>query len=244
MNQRRTYRRGGCLVTGLVTVVVLIVVAALVVKFYVMPRVSGWIADGTRLILVEAVKEMHLPVNQESAIIKDIDRVTEDYKAGRITLDQLSNIFDELAQTPLLHMGVVHMIETHHIARSGLSEEKKQEAALAVQRFARGMYEKKLPENAVDQIQAPVFTTDQDGDRVFKDTLTDEELTALAEELKAKADEAGVANEPFKIDFATEFHKAIERALSNAGAADGVGDPAPIQPPAQPPAPEEASPAA
>ena len=216
MHLLKDVRRGGCLVKGLVILVVLVIVVALVIKFWVIPKAAGWIADGARYVLVEGVKEMRLPSAQESRIIQDIDRVTNEYKAGRITTEQLAHILEEIDQSPLLHMGAVYMIQALHIDRSGLSDAQKEDATRAVQRFARGIYEGQLPGSAMEQLQAPIYTTDQDGHRHVKETLTDEELLALVDELKQKADEAGVPDEAFEFDIAEEFHQAINRALNQA----------------------------
>ena len=62
-----------------------------------------------------------------------------------------------------------------------------------------------------------ISTKKPDGNREFKQKLTDDELRAFIEAVTQTADEAGVPAEVPEIDFADEFDKAIDEALDEFG---------------------------
>ena len=67
------------------------------------------------------------------------------------------------------------------------------------------------------------------GQREFKQKLTDDEVRAFVDAAKQAADDAGVAEEVPEINFADEFDKAIDEALGETAmpaAAPDVVEPA------------------
>ena len=107
---------------------------------------------------------------------------------------------------------MVYVAEEQYINPSDLSDEEKADALLTLQRFARGVFEKSIPQKALDEITAPIKVGPV-GQQELKETITTDELKALIEAARARADEAGVPNEPFEVNIADEIDKAIDAAL-------------------------------
>lgn len=105
--------------------------------------------------------------------------------------------------------GVSLFVKRVYIRDSGLDEAEKEAAHIEIQRFARGVIDESIPEEKREAIFDMISTMDPQGNRQFKQKLTDAELRAFIE----AADEAGVPTEVPEINFADEFDKAIDEAL-------------------------------
>ena len=100
-----------------------------------------------------------------------------------------------------------------YLRDSGLSEEELAAADLAVQRFARGVIDKSIPEAKREELLDMVSDKDSQGRREFRKSLTDDELRAFLAGITEAADEAGVPEEVPEINFADEFDEAVDMAL-------------------------------
>ena len=78
-----------------------------------------------------------------------------------------------------------------------------------MQRFARGVYEKKIPTDAVDEVMKPIAETRQNGGWKTKENPTRMELDQFIANCKARADAAMIPNEPFDLNIAEELTKVI-----------------------------------
>src|SRR5262245_40102612 len=147
----RAFRPGkvhvGCLVA-------IAVVLALIVGVVIWIAVSwkGWVAEIGRASVTQMVQDSQLPPDQKSSIIARVDKLTDDFKAGRVNGDQLARVVEELTKTPLLHLGFVYILDQKYIAPSSLSKEEKDAGRIELQRVARGVFEEKIPRKVVDDI--------------------------------------------------------------------------------------------
>ena len=178
---------------------------------YVNARQFG--ADLSRKVIVDVVEQSELQEKDKRVVVAQVDRVAEAYKAGRISLEDVGRVMQELAESPLFVTAMVEAVEAQYVAPSGLSEEEKAEARLTLERVARGVYEETIPPESLDPALDPISTKDAQGNRQLKDRITDAELRDFLARSKQIADEAQVPEEPFQIDIAQEFKKAVDRAL-------------------------------
>lgn len=187
--------------------------------YYVINNVENIAAEGARMIAVAVINDSDLTDEQKQGMIGHIDGLTQDYKDGKITMDDLERVATEVTDGPLIYVGTVIFVETQYIAPSGLSTEEKEEARLNLQRFARGIYEKSIPQTAVDSAITPLQETKPDGSTELKQPgkATDEELRAFLANVEQEADAAEIPNEPFDVDIVKEFGDAIDRALGRRG---------------------------
>ena len=215
----------GCLVLGLL-------LAAILITVYV--KRKNIVAAAGSAVLTEVVKKSGLPEDQKARIIESVDRLADDYKGGRITTEQLGQVAEALAESPVLPLGLLYSVGKDHLNRSGLSEAEKAAGRLEIQRFSRGAVEGKIAAEDVVTIVEPVQEPDEEAENIIKEEIADEDLRTLLAAAKAKADEAGIPIEPYEVDFAAEVQKIIDEVL------EGKKEPAeaePSQTPA-PPAPD------
>jgi hypothetical protein len=214
MMETRQSNTGRNLLLGCLGVILLVIVVGIIAGIYVARNARQWVGDGMHTAGVAMIKDSNLPDDQKERIILQIDELHQGFLAGVITFEQLGQVFAEIAESPLLPMGLVWAMDAKYVEPSGLDDQAKADARLQLQRFARGVYEEQLNETDVDEVIEPYSTVAPDGSRELKEQLTDEELNALIADVKQRADSAGISNEPFDVDIAAEVEKAIDEALA------------------------------
>jgi hypothetical protein len=187
--------------------------AVVIGGWYVASHFKQVASNVGRGFAVKIIEESNLPADQKKGITAHIDRVMEDYKAGKISDDQLGQIMEQIVKSPVLVVGIVYAAQEKYVKTSGLSAEEKTAAERTLQRLGRGAYEKKIPEDVFKKIMQPMMTTDANGKEQLKEKVTDDELRQTLALAKAEADKAGVPDEPYMIDISAEIGKAIERGL-------------------------------
>ena len=192
----------------------IIILVAVAGGIYVAKNWKAWSADAMVAVCDNAVKESELPDDQKAAIKGHIDRLATGFKNGDVSVEQLGQVLKELAEGPILPLGLVYAVEKHYVLVSALTEAEKKAASLSLQRFARGVVEKKINQGAINEVTAMIQEPGDDGDKQIKEKLTKEELTAFLAAVKGKADEAKIPMEPYKVDIAAEIGKAVDAALA------------------------------
>lgn len=171
-------------------------------------------ADSARDALVEVIEESAIQKDEQQEMIVQIDRLAEGFKAGSVGYGAMAQILTELAEGPVMAVLAVIALETNYVLPSGLSEEEKAGAHLTLERVARGLVEETITEEDLDHVLEVVSIREgEDGERVLKDELTDEELREFLIRARALADTAGVPEEPIEVDLGDALREAIDRAL-------------------------------
>jgi hypothetical protein len=85
---------------------------------------------------------------------------------------------------------------------------------LALQRYSRGIVERTIQRDQVDETLSQIQEQDKKGNRKLKTTLSTEELETLIAQVKQQADDAGVPNESYQVNLAHEVRIAIDRAMA------------------------------
>jgi hypothetical protein len=202
-------------VLGVLALVVLLMCGGLAaVAYYAYVNAKQFGADLSRNVIVNVIEQSELQEKDKRAVVAQVDRVADAYKAGRISLEDVGRVMQELAESPLFVTAMVEAAEAKYVAPSGLSDEEKAEARLTLERVARGVYEKTIPPESLDPALDPIATQDAQGNRQLKDRITDAELRDFLARSKQIADQAQVPEGPFQIDIAEEFKKAVDRALA------------------------------
>jgi len=122
-------------------------------------------------------------------------------------------VLRNLGESPLFALAMVYGAEKKYVEPSGLSDQEKKDARLALQRAARGVYEKTISQNSIQRAMDRISTAGPNGERQLKERITDDELKAFLKDLKDLADKAEVPEEPFEVDIGEEFKKAVDKAL-------------------------------
>jgi hypothetical protein len=211
-------RRSGwtaCLIGCLVIAVIGVCVCGGVVWYFYanVGHFKSLMADAARQAIVSGIRESELEESEKQAIIAQVDRVIDQYKAGDISLQQLQQVMEQLAESPLMGAIVVFSVEANYVEPSGLDEEEKQQARRTLQRVLRGVTEEKIRMEELEPAMEHVTVQRAGGSRELKQSISDEDLRAFLSDLKEKADQAEIPDEPFEIRISDEFRKAVDRAL-------------------------------
>ncbi len=207
----------GCLIVTLICLAILVIGGT-----YLALNYRSLAARGAAYLVKKTIEASELPADQKQALISRVDRLRDDFLAGKVSDEQLKRILEEIVEGPLLPVGVVLFIEQQHVAPSGLSDQEKQDARLTLQRLARGVIEKKIPYANLDPLFAAISTTDGKGHRELKKKLTDTELRDFLTLARHEIEAAKVSEEPLKIDLAKELDEAIDRAMQEPGTGAGA----------------------
>ena len=209
----------GCAIAGIgcAVIVVLGLIAAVLVGFWVAKNARELGTDLAVSAMKEGLNELEVPDDQRKRMHARIDDVGQQFKDGKLELQQVGAIFEKLSKSPILPAGVSLFVKRVYIRDSGLDEEEKAAAHIAIQRFSRGVIDGSIPEAKREAVLDMISTKDMNGNRQFQQKLTDDELRAFIKAVTETADEAGVPPEVPEINFADEFDKAIDEALDEFG---------------------------
>lgn len=201
----------GCLIAIAVSLLIVIGVGV-----WIALSIKGWAAWGMKTAAVSMVNESQLPAEQKAAITTRVEQVTADWKAGKITNDQLGHIMEEITEGPILPLGLVGLADQMYVEPSALTPEEKAAGRRSLQRFARGVIEETIKKDAVQELLDIVSFKNPGGGTQMKQTLTPAELQSLLTAAKTHADKANVPDEPYTINYAGELDRAVQRAMEKA----------------------------
>lgn len=170
-------------------------------------------ADFTKQVAADAVAKSSLPAEDKARVLKRINQLADDFQTEKVSFEQLKQVFQKVAESPLLPLGMVMAADEKYLKPSGLSNDEKDEGRRTLQRLARGAFEKRIPQNDTQEVMKLVMERQPDGSERLKQQLTDDELKAFLEKAKEKADAASVPDEAFEVNIADELEKAIDQVL-------------------------------
>jgi hypothetical protein len=181
--------------------------------------VGTWIVvkkspDWVRNAVVSGIEGSDLPADDKRVVTEQVDRVVAEYKAGRITMQQLSEIGKELSESPLVTLMMAMSAEEAYIEPSGLPDEEKEQAKRTLQRVARGVFEEQIDAEELNTALDYISTQEPNGGRQFKNPVADEDLRQMLAECKRLADDTGIPDEPYQVNVGAEFKAAVDRVLS------------------------------
>ena len=179
---------------------------------------KDWAADFGKQVAADAVSKSSLPAEDKARVLQRINQLADDFKAGKVSTQQLGKVMEQIAQSPLLPLGMVMAADEKYLKPSSLSDDDKESGRRTLQRLARGAFEKTIPQNETQEVMKLVMEPQPGGGERLKEHLTDAELKAFLDKAKEKADAANVPDEPFEVNIADELEKAIDKVLKPQGA--------------------------
>jgi hypothetical protein len=205
---RNPGNRGGALKIILI-ILGAIFVLLLACGIYVGTHWKGWAASAASMATQQLVRDSGLPEDQQTSILADIRKLGDDFQTGKISTQEMGRITQAIANGPLIPLAGVQAAKHKYIDPSDMEKEEKDAAILALQRFARGVTEKKISKEEVDDVVKPVSELMPNGRWKLKDHPTRMEIDQFIENVKARADKAEISNEPFDLNISEELRKAI-----------------------------------
>ena len=163
-------------------------------------------------VAAQIIRDSGLPTDQRESILTEIKQLGDDFKSGKVSMEQLAKIAQEIADGPLIPLAGVQAARQKYVEPSEMTQAEKAEAILSLQRFARGVHEKKIRKNEIDDVVKPVSDIGPNGRWSLKAKPTRMEIDQFIANVKARADEAKIPNEPFDLNIAEELKKAIHGA--------------------------------
>lgn len=215
----RTYRRRalpvrrGNLLVGCLAVLGVVAVLAVVGGVIVYMNWKGWTASAMNAGMKAAVAETNLPADQVGRINTQVDQLTAAFEAGDITFEDLANVVQALENHPLLAVGLLEYIEYSSLRVSGLTDEERAAGTLATQRLQRGMIEQGLTMKDIESVLEPVSQRGSDGDLQPLQNPTAPQVRLYIDAARAKADDLGIADEPYDVDVAEQIERLINDTL-------------------------------
>jgi hypothetical protein len=179
------------------------------IGIYVAMHWKGWAADVANAAAQEIVSDSGLPEDQKQSILADIRQLGDDFKTGKISMEQLGHVAKAITDSPLLPLAGVQAVRTKYIESSNMTAEEKAAAILTMQRYARGVHERKISTDQLERDSAPIAVKKNEHNWQLKENPTPMEINEFLANAKRRADEANIPNEAFDLNIAEELRKAI-----------------------------------
>ncbi|MEM9374547.1 MAG: hypothetical protein AAGA55_12970, partial [Planctomycetota bacterium] len=212
----RAERRGSWLVgCGVVLAVIVIILTGL--GIFIGLNARGWAADGMEAMAVGLIEEAPIDETERAETIEVVETFVQEFRDKKISFAELGRIMEELPESPLLPAGVAMGIGTAYFSESGLTEEEQADGQRQLARFAFGIADGTLEDSDLIEVLQPLKARatdtqafvlnlpDQSNVRIKNpEIVTDDELRAFIEAVRAKADERELPAEPPAFDLSGE----------------------------------------
>jgi hypothetical protein len=168
------------------------------------------------------IDDSALPAQEKVEINEQVDRLATAFRENRISMEQWGEFMNNMAQSPLMTSLVASAVEQMYFAKSGLSAEEKEAGNITLQRFLRGIVDKKIDQRGIDAAMAHVATRRSNGGWEIRQNVSDPELRAFLDTAKSEADKAGIEATPPDFDPSEEFKRIVDEVMQQPS---GEGEP-------------------
>lgn len=187
------------------------VVAIGIGSFYVASNARPFAAKAVVTGIESVVAETDLSEEQKNQIVVRVEELGEDFAAGNLTLEELGQIGQEIAESRTIIAGGVEFIVRKGIEdKAELDEEQSAQVKLLVQRLAGGIAEEKLEKDDFEPLMEIVLVKTGESSYEVRDDLSKEDVTKFLVELEKMVDEAEIPNEPYEVDIASEIDRIVD----------------------------------
>lgn len=214
-SQRRRSWFGSCLIgCGIVFAIALALGLVAIVWLW-----NNWrdLAARAGSSIAQQIEASALDPQEKAELKVQLERVTEAFREGRLSLRQVGEIFERLAQSPLMTSLMATAAERQYFANSGLSEEEQAEGRRNIQRFVRGIIDDKIDEAQMDAVLMHIADRQGDGEWRLRQKVSDEDLRKFIAAAGEAADVAEVPPELPAIDPSDEVKKIIDEVMFPGG---------------------------
>ena len=203
----------GCLFYGLIGCGILLLVSLILAgvgSFLAYKYGKSFVTDVAVKAINEGIEDSDLPAEEKVAIKAEIQQIGDDFKGGKITLEQMGAMIEGIAQGPIGPYIMCRVLEISYLERSGLSQDEKTAAKRTLNRVMRGVIEGSIQSSELEPIGRKIMKNADSKNPKLKEKLTDEELRAFLAECKQLADEKKVPDEDFKVELSKELRRIAE----------------------------------
>jgi len=228
---RMPIARRGNLLVGCGVVLLVFILLLGIGTYFVMTNWRGWTASTSTKVIDKMLTESNMDPVEHAEIMVHVEGLMQRFEDKDITVDQLGNVVEKLAKSPVIPAAMVLGIDSYYFEQSDLEQAEKEQGRTDLARFIEGLFGKSIEPNAMNDVLAPVVTNTPDDNDIrlnltidpnngrtitalrSADEVTSDELRELISIAKAKADEAEITQTPAEIDLSDEIEKAIGIAL-------------------------------
>jgi hypothetical protein len=164
-----------------------------------------------------------LSEDQKKRITADVTRLTTETQEGRVSDEQSRTIRDRLFDGPFMDLLQVEVVRARAAKLFEADAKRKQRNMLALDRFERGIRERKFSQEQMDKVMAKVARKNDKNHREITGTVTDGQTKAFITAAGLQAEQAQIPAKSYQADLAAAFHSAIAGVLWQ-GTATGPGD--------------------
>lgn len=192
-------------------------------------KLKAMASDGVTEIMANGIRDTDLTDEDKAALIARIELMGEEFKAERLTFDDIEAIGKVLAESPVLPVGMVAGMNKAYIDSSDLTDDEKSAARRLNDRLARGLYDRRIKPEELQPVLDPIsepgkksmqIERDSDGNPTGLDInlrppemVSADDLRAYMAQAESLLEQKAIADEPFEIDLIEEFDKAVESAI-------------------------------
>ena len=206
------------LATGILVAIIAVFLVFAAAGVYAVKNRHIWIAHGITAAMNAVINKSGLPAKEKSQVTEIIYRINQGYLKGEITTAELGLIFEGMAKSPALTIGLVNEFEQSYVVPSGLSRAEKLAAKTHLNRMARGLSSGKIGWEITETILTGISDPGDDGVYHLKGPgkVTDTEIRAVLVAVKNAVNQAGISKNRVEIDISDEFKKSVEKALGRS----------------------------
>lgn len=135
----------------------------------------------------KALADSGLPEVQTAPFSLEVARLRTAYDAEKLDSTEVVNGVAGLLETPILPLLILNDVVERRLPASGLDEAKREEFVDAAAEFSRFADAQRVPYQGLIKVLGPLARPEEEGGPV--DTLTDEDLTAMAARARASVQE-------------------------------------------------------
>lgn len=206
---------GGCgmIFRGCGCLLIVLLVAAIAVGVWVVYSWRSIAANVGHQIAVNAITAAELPEGDRRRILEWLDQIREDFAEGRIDVGQLGRMVEAIAEGWFVPLAMIAAADAKYVQTSGLDRDEKLAGRRTLERLAQAIVTQKIGPQDAETLLAPVLETKEVGTSTLKEKVTDAELREFLAGAKERVDAIGIPDQPFTVNVADEFDKAINQAL-------------------------------
>jgi len=173
---------------------------------------------------VIAEEQMRLPGEEVEAVMRPIGELADRVSEGEISQEEGQAILKRLVEGDEGAAVLLRGFETRYIDHEGLvPEERRGEAALAVNRFANGLLDDRIPRSALAPVGDVVLVEDAAGNPQLKEPLTAADVQQVIGILEDANAEHGVDDAYDALDLEALVRRAIDEAVAEVEAEAAAG---------------------
>ena len=206
-------KRSGCmrlLGFGCMGFVVFLIIGAIIV-YYNFRAITAWRVE---YLLEKSLETTKMDEAKKDAIREQVGRVLTAFEEETVTDEQLTAVVADLRDDPLVPCLVSILIMTDIVPNLSLTAEESASLEKELSRLTLAVEEGKMNGKGYEEVIKHLMMV-RDGEQVpgLKGDATKEELLALRDKAKAKADELEILDAHYDYDFVDALERHVNDAL-------------------------------